>query len=189
MASLAPAPEDLVLEAAEIAAAMLRFQEPLAHLMSTSTPEGQPVVGVDSYAFYPSPRRVMRDQVATHLAALPSPAFLAPTTARGMVTVILLEELTGERRAVLQRELDNQITGVSELAPGSDTDRVLLEFDDESHLFSLAAVRLWARRYGILVGWNIGPCNEPARAEWRMNLIGGDGKRYSKGLGWPPRDR
>ena len=45
-------------QAATLAAAVLRFQEPLAHLPSTSTPAGMPVVGVDAYVFLPSVRRV-----------------------------------------------------------------------------------------------------------------------------------
>lgn len=184
-----PPNEDRNLEAAKIAAAMLRFQEPLAHLMSGHTPEGMPKTGVDSYTFFPGARPVLRDQVAAYLAGLPSPAVLAPTTARGLISLILLQELTGERHAVMQHELDNQCGLLSESAPGADSDRVLLEFDDESHLFSLAAVRQLARRFGILVGWNVGPCNEPDRAEWRINLFGLDGHRYSKGVGPPPVDQ
>lgn len=189
MASPAPAYDDRGLEAAEIVAAMLRFQEPLARPMSKHTPEGMPVVGVDSYVFLPSSRPVRRDQLAAHLASLPCPALLTPATARGIVGLILLNELIGERRTTMQRELDNQSGLLAESAPGSDTDSVLLEFDDESHLFSLGAVRLLACRYGILVGWNVGPCSDAGRAEWRMNLFGGDGQRFSKGVGWPSTDQ
>lgn len=183
MTASALAYDDLPLEAAQLAAAMLRFQEPLAHLRSAHTPNGMPVVGVDAYAFVPSPRMVPRDRVAQHLAALPSPAILAPTTVRGMVSLILLQELTGERRAAMQHELDNQSAALTEYASATDTERVLLEFDEESHLFSLGAVRLWAQRYGILVGWNMGRCDEPTRAEWRFTLIGGEGRRYSQSRG------
>ena len=183
MAAPVLANDDMSLEAAQLAAAMLRFQEPLAHLMSAHTPEGLPVVGLDAYAFVPSPRMVARDQVAAYLAGLPSPAMLAPTTVRGIVSLILLQELTGERRAAMQHELDNQGAALNHHAAAADTDRVLLEFDDEVHLFSLGAVRLWARRYGVLVGWSIGRCSEPTRAEWRFDLLGGDGHRYSKGFG------
>ena len=124
-------------EAAALAAAILRFQEPLAHLSSTSTPAGMPVVGVDAYVFMPSDRRVPRAGIEDYLAA----------------------------------------------APGADADRVLLEFDAETHLFSLAGVRRWSERYLLTAGWNIQPCPEPARAEWRLNLFGGDGRRYSRGAG------
>ena len=176
--------DDLLLEAAQLAAAMLRFQGPLAHLMSAHTPEGMPVIGLDAYAFAPSPHRVPRDKVAQYLAALSSPAMLAPTTARGIVSLILLQELAGERRAAMQHQLDNQSAAFAEHAFAPDTERVLLEFDDESHLFSLGAVRLWSQRYGISVGWNMSRCDEPTRAEWRFNLVGGDGQRYSKAFGW-----
>lgn len=183
MAAPAFAPDDLPLEAARLAAAMLRFQEPLAHLMRKHTTAGMPIVGVDSYSFLPSPKAVPRDRVAEYLAALASPAMLAPTTLRGLVSLFLLQDLTGDRRAAMQHELDNQCAILAECAPGSDADRVLLEFDEEVQLFSLAAVRLWAQRFGVLVGWNICRCSEPTRAEWRLHLLGGDGHRYSKRFG------
>lgn len=189
MAAPALARDDFPHQAAELAAAVLRFQEPLAHLLSKHTPAGMPIIGVDTYVFAPSPRNVPRDQVAEYLVALPSPAMLAPTTVRGMISLVLLHELSGERRAFLQHELDNHSAALATHASAPDDDRVLLEFDDESHLFSLGAVRLWAQRYGILVGWNMGPCSEPARAEWQINLLGGDGRRYSKGFGRNPLSR
>jgi hypothetical protein len=174
---------DANLEAGRLAAAMLRFQEPLAHLMSASTPHGMPIIGVDAYAFLPSSRRVLRQDVAAWLAALPSAAFIATTTTRGILALVLLDELSGERRASLQKELDNQHTGLLELAEGPDTDRVLLEFDEETSLYSLPGVRRWAERFCLTVGWSIEPCPEPDRAEWRLNLLGGDGRRRSKGFG------
>jgi hypothetical protein len=50
----------------------------------------------------------------------------------------------------------------------------LLEFDDECHLFSFAAVRAWAGRYGVSVGWNVGACGD-SRADARIFLYGTDG--------------
>ncbi len=177
------AEDDANAEAANLTAAILRFQEPLAHLRSAHTPDGLPVIGIDAYVFHPSPRRVLRGEVATYLAGLPSPAFIAATTLRGVFTLILLNELSGDRRTSMQKELANQQAGLLEVAPGPDTDRVLLEFDDETHVFSMAAVRRWTQRYGLTVGWNIGPWLEADRAEWRLNLFGGDGHRFSKGIG------
>jgi hypothetical protein len=162
---------------------MLRFQEPLAHLLSKHPVEGQPNIGVDTYSFIPSPRMFPRDQLAAQLAGLPGPSLIAPTTARGIVTVLLLHELGGDRHARVEKEFANQVGLLAEAAPGADADRVLLEFDDETHVFSLAALRYWARQYMVLVGWNIGPCRDPSRAEWQFNLFGGDGRRYSKGVG------
>lgn len=180
-------PERLHREAAEIAAAVLRFHEPLAHLSSSGTPEGRPVVGVDACVFLPSSAPIRKDRVPDYLAGLPCPAFLVPTTLRGFISLILLDDLTGERRAAMQHELDNQTTGLTESAPGADSDRVLLEFDDEANVFSLGSVRRWAGQYPIFVGWNVAPCADPSRAEWQLNLFGGDGRRYSRGVGPPAR--
>jgi len=179
--SLAPDP-DLV-PSATLAAALLRFQEPLAHQSAGSAPAGMPVVGVDAYVFWPASRPVRRRDVVPYLAGLPGPAIIAATTMRGVYTVLLLDELGGERRASMQHELDNQQEILATLAPGPGTDRVLLEFDAEEHLFTLADVRRWAARFLLTVGWNIQPCPVPARAEWRLSLFAGDGRRHSRGGG------
>ena len=170
----------LLLEAAVLAATLLIYEERAAHQLGTHTPAGAPVVGQDAYVFPPSTRRVPRDQIPAFLAALPSPAFLAPTTIRGTVTLTLLQELSGERRASTQHDLDNQVALVRDMAPGPDSDRVMVAFDDHVHLFSLGAVRLWASRFGILLGWNITPSLDPARAEWQMNLFSASGHRTAK---------
>jgi hypothetical protein len=176
-------PHEDHLEAARVAVAMLRFQEPLAHLQASSTPEGMPVIGVDAYVFLPSPQPILRPQLAEYLTTLSCPAFLAPTTARGFISVSLLDDLSADRRRAMKHHLSNQVSGLTEMAPGADADRVLLEFDDEVHLFSLGAVRRWAGFYPVFVGWSIWPSSDRSRAEWQMNLFGGDGKRYSKGVG------
>ncbi len=163
--------DDENFQAATLAAAILRFQEPLAHLSTAFTPAGVPVIGVDAYRFPPSPGSVLRDDVPAFLAGLPSPAAIAATTMRGVYTLVLLDELSGARRTRMQHELDNQHTGLVEAAPGPDTHRVLLEFDAEVHWFPLAALRRWTERYGLTVGWNIEPCPEPARACHRSREI------------------
>lgn len=171
------------LDAARLAAAMLRSQEPLVPLLKHSTPAGQPVLGVDCYAFIPAPKQVPREEIPAFLASLPCPAMLAPTIIRGIISLTLLDELSGDRRAAMKHELDNQLSFFQGdmFAGATDSDRVLLEFDDESLEVPLGAVRLWAGRYGILVGWSVVACEDRGRAEWRINLIGGDGQRYSKG--------
>lgn len=183
MASPAFAHDDLRFQAAELATAMLRFQEPLAHLANMRTVHGTPVIGVDAYAFPPSPRKIPREELPAYLAALPSPALLAPTTMRGVVALTMLHELSGDRRAAMQHALDNQSAALDAYAHVPADDRVLVEFDTESHVFSLGAVRVWAQRYGVLVGWSMTTSDDPARAEWRLKLVGGDGQHYSKGFG------
>ncbi len=158
-------------DAAEIAAAFLRFIEKAAHPFPGHTPKGDPVLGRDVYHFVPGPR-VLRDKVADYLAMLPGPAILAPTTTRGMIAVMLVAELSGQRRVSAQHSMTNQSASLPGIDQAPDSARVLLEFDGETHLFSMGAVRLWAERFGILVGWNVGPHAEPERAEWRFMLFG-----------------
>jgi len=172
--------DELLLEAATLAATILSYEERAAHQLGSYTPAGLPVIGQDAYVFPPSSRRVPRDQIPEFLAALPCPALLAPTTVRGTVTLTLLQELSGDRRASVQHNLDNQVAGLRDMALGPDSDRVLVAFDDQVHLFTLGAVRLWASRFGILVGWNITPSTDTGRAEWQMNLFSGSGHRTAR---------
>ena len=53
--------------------------------------------------------------------------------------------------------------------------RVLLEFDDEAHVVSLEAMRLWAERFAVHVGWNIQSLEGDPRASARMMLFRSDG--------------
>src|SRR4029077_20317592 len=90
-------PDDTLIEAASLAFAMMRFEEVSAHWARHSIPPGVPRLGVDAYSCLPSLRRVPRDEVAAFLAGLSSPAILTPSTMRGVVALILVDELTGDR--------------------------------------------------------------------------------------------
>ena len=171
-------PDDTLMEAASLAFAMVRFEEVSAHWARHSIPPGAPHFGVDAYSFLPS-QRVPRDGVTAFLAGLSSPAILTPTTMRGVVALILVDELSGDRAVGARKEFDNQQLGLEEMVRqiGLDAEAsVLLEFDDEAHVFSLKAVRLWAERFGVHVGWNLGTLKDDPRASARMVLFASDGR-------------
>jgi hypothetical protein len=55
-----------------------------------------------------------------------------------------LHELTGERRRGAEKTLSNFATGLNELGAAlalTPASRILLEFDQEAHVFSFAGVR------------------------------------------------
>jgi hypothetical protein len=169
------------LEAARIAVALLRFEELAAHLSDAHTSPGALRVGVDAYTFSPSWRQVPHSQVEAFLVALPSPVLLAPTTIRGVIALTLLHELSGERRRWAEKTYSNFATGLDELSEAlglSSSSRILLEFDDESHVFSLAGVREWSQQFAVQVGWNIGGLKGEPRADACMRLRRGDGQRF-----------
>src|SRR6185369_15913673 len=118
------------------------------------------------------------------LASLPSPALLSPTTTRGVVALTLLDELSGDRRRWAEKTLNNFTAGFDDvtrqmsLTPES---RFLLEFDEESHVFSFAAMRLWTRRFAVHVGWNVMPLENDPRADARLMLFRSDG---AQACGW-----
>ena len=181
MTAIAANTDDVRLEAAQLASALIRFMQVAAHPMEGSTPLGSLQVGTDACIFLPSGRKVARDQVPTFLVSLPSPAVLAPTMTRGVIALILLHELSGDRRRGLEHELDNSAAGLEEMGQQlglSPTSRILVEFDGESHVFSLAAVREWTQQFVVPVGWSIASLEREERADARMLLRRGDGRSF-----------
>ena len=151
MTGIAPAPDDLRAEAARMAFALIRFEEVIAH---------------------------PRQDVESFLVGLSSPALLSPTTTRGTVALTLLNELSGERRRWAEKTLTNLTAGFDEVTAKlglSATSRFLLAFDEESHVFSFAAVRLWTQEYAVQVGWNIQSLRNDPRADARFTVMRSDG--------------
>ena len=179
MTGSAIVPDETLMEAASLAFAMVRFEEVSAHWARHSIPPGVPRFGVEVYGFLPSLRRVPRDGVVAFLAGLSSPAILTPSTMRGIVALTLTDELSGERAAGAKKELSNQQLCLYEIVqqlgldPGSS---VLLDFENEAHVFSLKSVRLWAERFAVHVGWSVGSLKNDPRASARMILYGSDGR-------------
>ena len=181
MTAIAANTDGLRLEAARLASALLRFQRVAAHPLQGSKSPASLQVGTDAYVFLPSLRNVALDQVETFLVSLPSPALLAPTTIRGVIALILLHELNGDRRRGFEHELANFAGGLEEIGPAlglSPTSRILVEFDGESHVFSFAAVREWTQRFPVQVGWSIAALEGEDRADARMLLRRSDGRSF-----------
>jgi hypothetical protein len=173
---LAPPPliEEPDTGAAAIAFAMLRFAQGAAHKGFGESPKGHG--GKDWYVFLPSWRRMPHEDVLPYLASLPCPAMLMSTTTRGSVSLLLLDELQGERRRWGQKNFDNQSGGLIHAAGElglTPESRVVLEFDDEEHLFTFAVLQRWAERFCVDAGWNLRPCGDD-RAAARLWLIRAD---------------
>lgn len=181
MTGIAKTTDDLRLEAARIAFALIRFEGVAASAFRGSTPPGALQVGTEAYMFLPSWRAVPSDEVEAFLVGLPSPALLAPTTMRGTIALTLLHELSGDRRRWAEKTFSNFAAGLEEtssqlgLSPAS---RILLEFDEESHVFSFAGVREWSQQLAVQVGWTIWPLEDDDRADACMMLMRSDGERF-----------
>jgi hypothetical protein len=173
MTAIAAHTDDVRVEAARLAAALIRFAQVAAHPLKVSTPE--------AYVFLPASRWVPRDQVEMFLVSLPSPALLAPTTIRGMIALTLLHELSGERRRGFEHELDNCAAALDEIGPQlglSPTSRILVEFDEESHVFSFAAVREWTQQFLVQVGWSMGSLDRDSGADACLWLRRSDAQSF-----------
>ena len=174
--------EDVLLQAASLAFALIRFEEGAAHPFRGATPPDMLQLGEGAYLLTPSWRHIPRADVPAFLAGLPSPALLSPTTTRGVVALTLLGELSGDRAAWARKTLANQRAGIEnlfrQLELGDDA-FVLLEFDEERHLVPLAVLRTWSDRFAVQVKWSIGPLEDDADASARMHLHRSDGHRSS----------
>jgi hypothetical protein len=181
MDALATESSDLRAEAARLAVALIRFEGVAAHPFPASTPPGALHAGTEAWTFIPSWTRVPADAVEAFLVSLPSPALLSQTTTRGVIALLLLHELSGDRRRWAEKTFSNYDVGLDAaagqlgLTPESP---ILVEFDDESHLFSLAAVRAWSQAFAVQVGWNLRPLHDDPHADACMGLMRSDGRWY-----------
>lgn len=167
-----------LMQAAELAFAMVRFEEGAAHPHPAYTPPGTLRIGVEGWVFAPSWHRVPRAEVPAFLATLQSPAMLLPTTTRGMVALTLLDELEGERERWGRHSFANQracLESAVERLNLTDDSRLLLEFDGESYVIPLATLRVWSERFGVQVRWNLDRLESDARASARLILVRSDG--------------
>lgn len=186
---------DPITRAAALAFAMLQFEQEAAH-PRRGTPKVGKVLGVDEFLFLPSWKPTPRAEAIHFLADLPCPALLFQTTMRGAVSVLLLDELTGERKAWAQKTLDNQLAGLNQLAsqfspPLSGDSKILLEVRDEAHVVPLDILRLWASRFSCPVGWNMGEprAEAPADVSAQMRLLSPDGRVSPPSATVAPWDR
>ena len=181
MTAIATNRDDLRSEAARIALTLIRFDEIAAHPLGESTTTGSLRVGTEAYFFLPSWRKVPRDEVETFLVGLPSPALLAPTTIRGTIALTMLHELSGDRRRWAEKTLSNFVVVLEEISAQlglSPTSRILLEFDEESHVFSFAAVHEWTQQFAVQVGWTIWRLEGDNRADARLMVRRSDGQWF-----------
>lgn len=167
--------------AARLAFALIRFAGAAAHPTLGVTPPGVPELGTEAYIFGPSWRRVPHHEVEAFLIGLPSPALMTPTLIRGEIALALVHELTGDRRRWAEKTLSNLLACLDENASQLGlpaTARILVEFDDESHVFPLAAVRHWAAHLAVNVGCNIAPLRDDEHADASLMLLRADGREF-----------
>lgn len=157
-------------EAARLAFAVIRYESGAAHPLQRQDP--------NVFSFLPSWRQIPAGEVENFLVGLPSPALFYHTTIRQTVAMLLLNELSGDRRKWGEKSLSNSTAcfdSVCEQLGLNPTVRFLLECNGESSVFSYAAVRYWTANFGSPSGWTVGPVKDDPRAEARLVLRRGDG--------------
>jgi hypothetical protein len=95
-----------------------------------------------------------------------------------VVALLLLDELSGERAASARHDLANQRAALDHFADSlgmSEDTRILLEFEDQARVVSLAILRLCCERFALHVGWNVSPLEGDERASARLGLFRSDG--------------
>ena len=177
--------------AATLAFALLRFEKGAAHPSRAYEPPGTGSLGVDTFRFLPSGRRVGADEVPGFLMSFSTPVLLAPTTWGGTIALFLLDELSGARRKSAEHSFANWQNHLAHVAGQlglTDWSSLILEFDDDEHVFSFSTLSLCMERYAVLVGWAVTPLlYDDPRAQARLDLIRSDGA-HSWGGSCPLRD-
>lgn len=177
-------PDSDVHHAAGLAFALLRLAGGAAHPDVAAPPRGVPRVGSECYRFAPSSQAVMIADVPLFLTTLPSPAILIPTTTRGVVSLMLLDELSGHRRASAEAAFRLQCANLKRRIDKlqlRDDSVVLLQFDDEERLFPLSALSIQRRRFLVAVPSQLEPYTDDSRANARLTAVRSDGA-WSWGL-------
>jgi hypothetical protein len=181
VAGTAASADDARLEAARLAFVLIRFAGAAAYPRIGHTPAGVLRVGTEAYIFGPSWHSVPRNEVEAFLLGLPSPALLVPTLTRGVIALTLVHELDGDRRRWAEKTLSNLTAGLDEMGTQlglSAASRILVEFDDESHVFSFAAVRHYAQQFAVDVGCNLTRLEGDVRADACLMLLRSDGREF-----------
>jgi hypothetical protein len=111
-----------------------------------------------------------------------------------VVSLMLLDELDGERKAWAQKTLDNHLAGINEFAdqfkPALDgNSKVLLEVQGETHIVSLDVLRLWSQRFNAPTGWSLGDSGNDPRAPAQIRLISSDHRVNPPWAAYAPWDR
>lgn len=156
----------------------MRFEQRAAYPMRGSSPPGAPGIGLDYVLFLPSPTPIPVAHAPAFLAALPCPALFMPTMTQGLIAMLRLDELGDDRHRWAQHTLANQRAGVDQRADAlglTEASPILLQCDDEEHIFSLAVLRCWSERYAVQVGWNLSSVEYKPRASARLMLYRSNG--------------
>lgn len=169
-------------DAARIAYALLRMEEPMASPIGSCKRADALVLGEDAYSFTPSWELIPRADVVPFLVSLPCPALLAPTTTRGVIALTLLDELRGDRRLWAEKVLSNFSAGLDDFVRRlalTDDSHVRLDCGPERDVYSLAAVRTWTQQFGILqIAWTVSALQGDARAQAQLVVRRSDGQWF-----------
>jgi hypothetical protein len=140
-------PESLE-QAATLAFALLRFETGAGNeSLAGAAPDD--VLGRDAFIFLPVVRRVGYANVVPYLAACPSPAILVPSSTRGMVALLLLSELTDDRRRWAEnlfQDYRNSLRAAADRLGLTPASSIVFEFDPMLYDDPRAKVRLNAIR-------------------------------------------
>jgi hypothetical protein len=164
-------------QAAALAFALLRFEAGASYdPYAGAPPDGS--LDRDAFTFLPILRPVPSAEVVRYLASLRSPAILISSGQRGTVALLLLAELAGDRRTWAEGLFEQDSMALRDAADRlglTPESSIVFEFDDESHVFSFATLRLYSERFIVDVAFNLKPMlNEDPRAKVRLVAMRSD---------------
>lgn len=182
--------EDLDLRAAEITAAVLRFDVERLPRNPMALPPDQPgKLGEVAFIFFPDQRLVAADALATHLAGLRKPVLLAALATKGYVGAWWRDGLSPRALEAWHHNVANaERVLASQLQRRNldDADAILIETTLDRFYAPVAALRRWIASYRVDILWNIVALDGDSRARVRLLLGRGDGSTSPGAACGPP---
>ena len=141
--------------AAMVAALMLRFAQKKIPPVGADHPNRIYAPWDETFVVAPDGLRFTFDDLVDWLVELPKPAMVQPAYMRGAIGV-----WPATNAKQVEHGLRNQVNAVREFREQhglSNDQSVLLDTGDDSLVFPLSHLEVWAGSFLILVGWNIRP--------------------------------
>ena len=139
--------------AAMVAALMLRFAQKKIPRLGADHPNRIYAPRAETFLIAPDGLRLTFDDLVDWLVELPKPAMVQPSYMRGHIGV-----WPATNAKQVEFDLRNQVNVVREIREQhslSDDQSVLLDTGDDSLVFPLSHLEVWARSFLILVGWDL----------------------------------
>lgn len=169
---------ELDIAAARLAWVMLRFAQAGLPPAVKDVPELGGRLGDIAVKFFPRGETVALTHASAALLEFPKPVALTAMAARGLIGLWFQSSAPAADEVGLRKMAHAAEVGLRRFCTGlglTADSRVLLEVEDEAHVFPVRVLARCIRDYQVFVGWVLNPLQGDRRADARLQLIRADG--------------